>query len=64
MTTFKAIILDYAGVLSLHQPEADLQRMEALSGISGGRFQDAYWGRREPYDRGVQDGPMYWPDVT
>ncbi len=60
MESIKAIIFDYAGVLSLHQPEEDVRRMEALCGVSGQRFLDAYWGGREPYDRGEQDGPTYW----
>ncbi len=60
MTPIKALIFDYAGVLSLHQPREDVRRMEALSGVSGERFLEAYWGGREPYDRGEQDGPTYW----
>lgn len=60
MSQLKAFIFDYAGVLSLHQPEADIRRMEELSGVRGARFLDAYWGAREPYDRGEQDGPAYW----
>jgi putative hydrolase of the HAD superfamily len=60
MDSIKAVIFDYAGVISLHQPEADVRRMEELSGVSGARFLEAYWGCREPYDRGTQDGPAYW----
>lgn len=64
MDSIKAVIFDYAGVLSLHQPEADIRRMEALIGLSGTRFLEPYWGCREPYDRGVQDGPTYWRAVA
>jgi putative hydrolase of the HAD superfamily len=60
MDSIKAIIFDYAGVLSLHQPEEAVRRMETLCGVSGQRFQEAYWGGREVYDRGEQDGPTYW----
>jgi putative hydrolase of the HAD superfamily len=59
-TILRAVIFDYAGVLSMHQPEDDIRRMEELSGVSGRRFQDIYWGLREPYDRGDFDGPAYW----
>jgi putative hydrolase of the HAD superfamily len=56
----KAVIFDYAGVLSLEQPRQSVQRMEGVSGIYGRRFQELYWGFREPYDRGEFDGACYW----
>lgn len=56
----RAIIFDYAGVLSQHQSAGDIARLEAASGIAGARFTEIYWEARAPYDRGVLDGPGYW----
>lgn len=56
----EAVIFDYAGVLSQDQPRESVRRMEGISGIHGRRFQDLYWGFREPYDRGELDGNRYW----
>ncbi|MEM9557837.1 MAG: HAD family phosphatase [Acidobacteriota bacterium] len=59
-----AVIFDYAGVLSLHQPAADWQRLESLAGVVGEAFYDAYWGHREPYDQGRLETSAYWRRVA
>lgn len=58
--TTRAVIFDYAGVLSLHQPNDAVRRMETICGVTGKCFQQVYWSLREPYDRGEVDGPAYW----
>jgi putative hydrolase of the HAD superfamily len=59
-TNIEAVIFDYGNVLSVSQPASDIKRLERLTGVSGDRFQNLYWGGREVYDRGMQDGPTFW----
>jgi putative hydrolase of the HAD superfamily len=58
-----AVIFDYGGVLCLPQPPGDRARLEAIARVEPARFWEAYWGLREPYDRGSLDGAGYWAAV-
>lgn len=59
-SSVEAVIFDYGYVLSRYQMPSDIEKLEALSGVSGPRFLELYWGGRGIYDRGEQDGEQFW----
>lgn len=59
----EAVIFDYGEVLSLHQDGRHRARLLSLSGLSNGRFWEAYRRIRPDYDRGAIDGMSYWSRV-
>jgi putative hydrolase of the HAD superfamily len=54
------VIFDYGRVLSRPQPEADVRKLESLSGVEGPRFRELYWSGRKDYDRGRLDCRGFW----
>jgi len=62
-TPIRALVVDYGEVLC---HPADPERLEEMAGYAGvplTPFLGAYWELREPYDRGILDGPAYWSSV-
>jgi putative hydrolase of the HAD superfamily len=58
------VILDFAGVIGQHQPQADQDAMAATAGVpAAGTFWQAYWDHREDYDAGRSDAGDYWATV-
>jgi putative hydrolase of the HAD superfamily len=54
------LLFDLFGVIAKVQSEATLAGLERLAEEPGSRLWPAYWGLRQPYDRGDQTGPEYW----
>ncbi|MEV0271540.1 HAD family phosphatase [Hamadaea sp. NPDC050747] len=59
----EVLLFDLFGVIARPQSEAGRRRLEALAGVPADAFWAAYWGLREPYDRGEVDGRAYWDQV-
>ncbi|MEV4224388.1 HAD family phosphatase [Nonomuraea sp. NPDC049725] len=59
----KWIIFDYGNVLSLAQPEAEVDAMAAAAGADPAAFRLGYWKHRLDFDRGVLTAPAYWSAV-
>ncbi|MEU7157934.1 HAD family hydrolase [Streptomyces chrestomyceticus] len=59
-----AVLFDMFGVLARQQSPADCARLEETAGRSGAAFWESYWGLRQPYDRGDQNGARYWRTVA
>jgi putative hydrolase of the HAD superfamily len=60
----RALVLDYGGVISLDQGVAERAEMEAILGVGGDAFFDAYWRHRLDYDRRDIDAASYWAAVA
>ncbi|MYY87642.1 MULTISPECIES: HAD family phosphatase [unclassified Streptomyces] len=58
------VLFDMFGVIARHQSEAGKERLAALAGGPAPAFWDAYWGLRQPYDRGDVNGVAYWKRVA
>lgn len=61
----RAILFDLFGVIASTQDPEDIRRIESTAGMSGdaGRFWEAYWALRKPYDAG-QPSADYWAAVA
>ncbi|WP_030669893.1 HAD family phosphatase [Streptomyces rimosus] len=59
-----AVLFDMFGVIARHQSPAACDRLEKTAGVSGDVFWESYWGLRQPYDRGDQNGAHYWRQVA
>ncbi|HEU5157869.1 MAG TPA: HAD family phosphatase [Streptosporangiaceae bacterium] len=59
----QTIIFDLFGVLARIQTEEAKRRIEALAGVPGPAFWEAYWAGRPAYDAG-QRGADYWAQVA
>ena len=57
------VLFDYGGVISQHQPAADLARLAAVAGCAVPEFSAAYWPPRLGYDRGDLDAETFWREV-
>lgn len=58
------VLFDMFGVIARHQSESGKERLAALAGGPAPAFWDAYWGLRQPYDRGDVNGVAYWKRVA
>ncbi|QES45568.1 HAD family hydrolase [Streptomyces venezuelae] len=58
------VLFDMFGVIARHQSESGKERLAALAGGPEPAFWDAYWGLRQPYDRGDVNGVAYWRQVA
>ncbi|WP_246201710.1 HAD family hydrolase [Streptomyces alboniger] len=58
------LLFDMFGVIARHQSEDGRARLAATAGVPDSLFWDAYWGSRQPYDRGDIAGPAYWRQVA
>ncbi|MEU5685841.1 HAD family hydrolase [Streptomyces venezuelae] len=58
------VLFDMFGVIARHQSEACKERLAAIAGGPAAAFWDAYWGLRQPYDRGDVNGVAYWKQVA
>ncbi|WP_344580674.1 HAD-IA family hydrolase [Nonomuraea roseoviolacea] len=56
----KWIVFDYGNVLSLDQPEADVEAMIRESGADPEAFLDGYWKHRLDFDRGTLTPEEFW----
>jgi putative hydrolase of the HAD superfamily len=61
MSDLTAVVFDYGHVLSLGQPQADIEEMRRLL---CDQFDEHYWALRAPYDRADMDGMEYWTEVA
>ncbi|WP_406511497.1 HAD family phosphatase [Streptomyces sp. NBC_00161] len=59
----KAVLFDMFGVIARVQSPASQAVLERTAGGDSGRFWEAYWSQRAPYDRGDVAGPAYWKGV-
>ena len=59
-----AVILDFGYVLTLPPREEDFEVLRELRGADPVAFREAFWRRRDTYDRGLIDGPAYWGRVA
>ncbi|QEU89630.1 HAD family hydrolase [Streptomyces kanamyceticus] len=58
------LLFDMFGVIARHQSQDGKDRLAALADVPETAFWDAYWGLRQPYDRGDVTGPAYWRRVA
>ncbi|MFI7320909.1 HAD family hydrolase [Streptomyces venezuelae] len=58
------VLFDMFGVIARHQSEEGKARLADLAGGPAPAFWDAYWGLRQPYDRGDVNGVAYWKRVA
>lgn len=58
------VLFDMFGVIARHQSEDGKARLVAAAGVPEVPFWAAYWGLRQPYDRGDVTGPGYWRQVA
>ncbi|WP_240660109.1 HAD family phosphatase [Streptomyces sp. WAC 01529] len=58
------LLFDMFGVIARHQSEDGKARLTALADVPESRFWEAYWGLRQPYDRGDIAGFDYWRGVA
>jgi putative hydrolase of the HAD superfamily len=59
----RTVLFDMFGVIAEHQSAEGVAELEALSGAPAAAFWAAFWGQRQPYDRGDLDGPGYWQAI-
>jgi putative hydrolase of the HAD superfamily len=59
----RAVIFDYGMVLSKPADPAAHERMIAVSGLPGGKFDRHYWRHRHSYDLGMK-GPEWWQMIA
>lgn len=59
-----AVLFDLFGVIAHDQSPEGGARLARLSGAPDDAFWTAYWGLRQPYDRGDVTGPEYWHTVA
>ncbi|MEV5596671.1 HAD family phosphatase [Streptomyces sp. NPDC052496] len=59
-----AVLFDLFGVIARQQSPAACARLERTAGLPGAAFWESYWGLRQPYDRGDQNGAHYWRKVA
>ncbi|MBM7169515.1 HAD family phosphatase [Streptomyces sp. G44] len=60
----RTLLFDMFGVIARHQSEDGRARLVATAGVPEAPFWEAYWGLRQPYDRGDVTGPGYWRRVA
>jgi putative hydrolase of the HAD superfamily len=58
------LLLDYAGVVSLHQSDEARSRLVMTAGADADRFWSVYWALRRPYDAGSLSANEYWDRVA
>ncbi|MFF8652748.1 HAD family hydrolase [Streptomyces huasconensis] len=58
------LLFDMFGVIARHQSDAGRARLVAAAGVPEAPFWEAYWGLRQPYDRGDVTGSGYWRQVA
>jgi putative hydrolase of the HAD superfamily len=59
----RAIMFDLFGVIALPQTPEAKRRIEEIAGVDPGRFWEAYWALRKPFDAG-QPSVDYWRAVA
>lgn len=57
------VVFDYGGVISQHQPAADVARMAGAAGCPAPEFTSAYWSHRLGYDLADLDAGTFWQKV-
>ncbi|MFE0171202.1 HAD family hydrolase [Streptomyces sp. NPDC059002] len=62
--TAHTLLFDMFGVIARHQSQDGKDRLARVAGAPEAAFWDAYWGVRQPYDRGDVTGPAYWRSVA
>ncbi|MEV8319879.1 HAD family phosphatase [Streptomyces sp. NPDC059900] len=58
------VLFDLFGVIARHQSAEGKDRLVRTAEVPAAAFWDAYWARRQPYDRGELTGPAYWRQVA
>ncbi|MGA4845038.1 HAD family hydrolase [Streptomyces sp. G5(2025)] len=58
------LLFDMFGVIARHQSKDGRARLIATAGVPEVPFWEAYWGLRQPYDRGDVTGRGYWRQVA
>ncbi|MGW6057355.1 HAD family hydrolase [Streptomyces sp. NPDC055189] len=58
------VLFDLFGVIARHQSTEGKDRLVRTAEVPAPEFWDAYWARRQPYDRGELSGPSYWRRVA
>ncbi len=64
MSTVRAVIFDFGGVLCFHPTEDRFARIADLLGISMSRLLEIFWAHRIEYDAGLLDSRAYWTQVA
>ncbi|WP_047869545.1 HAD family phosphatase [Nocardiopsis sp. RV163] len=57
------VLFDLFGVLARHQSEEGGDRLVRVAGAPAPAFWEAYWARRQPYDRADVSAAEYWRGV-
>ncbi|MFF1695931.1 HAD family hydrolase [Streptomyces sp. NPDC058257] len=60
----QVVLFDLFGVIARHQSTEGKDRLARTAEVPAPAFWDAYWARRQPYDRGELTGPAYWRQVA
>ncbi len=54
------VVFDYGGVISQHQPAAEITRLAGVTGCPEAEFTAAYWAHRLGYDTAELDAAAFW----
>ncbi len=63
MSSIRAVIFDFGGVLCFHPTEDRFERIAVLLDISVPRLLEIFWANRLEYDAGRLDSRAYWTRV-
>ncbi len=58
------VVFDYGGVISQHQPAAEVARLAGAAGCPEAEFTAAYWAHRLGYDTAELDAAAFWQAVA
>ncbi len=58
------VVFDYGGVISQHQPAAEVARLAGAAGGPEAEFTAAYWAHRLGYDTAELDATAFWQAVA
>jgi len=64
MSSIRAVIFDFGGVLCFHPDEARWRRAADTAGLDVSTFMSAFWATRIPYDAGLSTPEQYWHSVA
>lgn len=64
MTSVRAVIFDFGGVLCFHPDESRWRRAAETAGLPVSDFMSAFWANRIRYDAGLCEPADYWQAVA
>ncbi|HXP84639.1 MAG TPA: HAD family phosphatase [Bryobacteraceae bacterium] len=64
MTTIRAVIFDFGGVLCFQPTPEQIARAAQMAGVSVADFDRAFWANRLEYDAGRLSPGAYWREVA